>query len=557
MSVYIDLAIKNFPRILTCMDRNSFSKTYGCLHRDFWMYKTSDFPDAVRQFGLHAIALLYKNKFNEKNIYFQNRQVLSYIKAGLIFWTQIQNKDGSFDEFYPNERGWVGPTAFTTYTSCETYKLIRDELNENEKELICNSIRRSAYFISKGDKEKDYLANHHAMACLAVWKSYKILEDKKLYDGYRNLFNNFKKMHNFNEGWSLEYDGIDPGYLSATVSFLAKIYSDNEDLEILEICKKSIETCSYFFYPNGFYGGAIGSRNTQHIYSHGFEIFSNKIELARRISSEILESYKHDKLVPPQNMSDRYLFYRIPELILSEIENLKNKKNINPEQEKMPWEKENFIKNFKDCGVYIVNSDKNYFLCNLSKGGVFEIYNKEKRELIQFDCGIIVKKNNNQILSSQWIDKNYMINIENKNITIEGNLKNIPGNKTFSIYTNILFRLTLIFLNLFPFLSHKLKGLIRMIIVLGKKETKIKFKRTINLEKNHIKIVDNLHNLNNLKIKSIILGGVFYNRFVPQSQFFQNYEIIDNNNKKVFTPSDIDRKRYNGLIIYERNLNLE
>ena len=54
--IYLKLALKSIPRILTCMDRNIHSNTYGCMHRDFWMYKTSDFPDAVRQFGIHALA---------------------------------------------------------------------------------------------------------------------------------------------------------------------------------------------------------------------------------------------------------------------------------------------------------------------------------------------------------------------------------------------------------------------------------------------------------------------------------------------------------------------
>ena len=57
---YIEKALSQIPRILGSMDRNKFSPTYGCCHRDYWLYKTSDFPDAVRQFGIHALALVYK-----------------------------------------------------------------------------------------------------------------------------------------------------------------------------------------------------------------------------------------------------------------------------------------------------------------------------------------------------------------------------------------------------------------------------------------------------------------------------------------------------------------
>ena len=41
----------------------------------------------------------------------------------------------------------------------------------------------------------------------------------------------FLSYNNSNEGWSKEYDGIDPGYLSATISFLEKF------IKIIKILK--------------------------------------------------------------------------------------------------------------------------------------------------------------------------------------------------------------------------------------------------------------------------------------------------------------------------------
>src|SRR4030042_2811897 len=100
--------------------------------------------------------------------------------AGLEFWAKIQHEDVSFDEFYPYERGWVGPTAFTTYTSIESLKLLKDEISKETYDRILGAIRKAAYFIAAGESEEDHLANHHAMACLAVWKAYELLDDKKL-----------------------------------------------------------------------------------------------------------------------------------------------------------------------------------------------------------------------------------------------------------------------------------------------------------------------------------------------------------------------------------------
>ena len=209
---YANKSISQIPRILSNMDRNPFSPSYGCCHRDYWLYKTSDFPDAVRQFGIHALALVNTHQF-PGNIYFKKKKILDWVIAGLNFWSSIQHKDGSFDEFYPNERGWVGPTAFTTFTSIESLNLIKNDVSKKFFDKIKKTILISSNFISRGETEEDHLANHHAMACLAVWKAYKLIGDQQLYDGYKKLWSGFLSYNNSNEGWSKEYDGIDPGYL--------------------------------------------------------------------------------------------------------------------------------------------------------------------------------------------------------------------------------------------------------------------------------------------------------------------------------------------------------
>src|SRR5262249_39072936 len=157
-----------------------------------------------------------------------------------------QHKDGSFDEFYPYERGWVGPSAFTCFTAIEAFKLLRAEIPADISARVQTAIHQAARFIARGESEEDHLANHHAMACLAVWKAYELTNDPWLKEHYEQLWRNFLSYHNANEGWSREYDGVDPGYLSATVSFLGKVYQTNPDPQILSILKESVEFCSYF-----------------------------------------------------------------------------------------------------------------------------------------------------------------------------------------------------------------------------------------------------------------------------------------------------------------------
>lgn len=542
---YASKSISQIPRILGNMDRNPFSPTYGCCHRDFWLDKTSDFPDAVRQFGLHALALVYKHKF-PGNIYFNKKKILDWIIAGLDFWSSIQHKDGSFDEFYPNERGWVGPTAFTTFTSIETLNLVKSEVTQEFYNKIKSAIYLSSVFITKGESEEDHLANHHAMACLAVWKAYKMIKDEKLYDGYKRLWNGFMTYHNKEEGWSREYDGIDPGYLSATISFLGKIYQDNNDPEIFEVCKKSIETCSYFVYPNGFYAGSIGSRNTLHFYTHGFEIFAKKLPLASAIAQKMLLALSEDKLVTPEIMSDRYLFYRVPEFLQSYIDYTEAKDDL----PKLPYELNNFSKYFEKAKIWVNSDNENYIISNLAKGGVIKIFEKKKGKLIYNDCGLIGQLSNNKQITTQWIDPKHEIKIRDKGFEIKGNFNYVPSNKYFNVYKFIIFRIVLLLIGWNPSWAHWLKGNIRKILMLGVRPAGLNFVLNLKINDDNILIEKSIKKLNKkIKLIKMISGGEFFVRYVPQSRYFQNQEL--DITESTFTENDLKSINLNNKLIKE------
>ena len=353
-NTYAKKAITQIPRLLGLLDRNKYSPTYGCFHRDYWLDKTSDFPDAVRQFAAHALALVYRHDFPESP-YKNNPKIRDWTIASLEFWASIQHNDGSFDEFYPYERGWVGPTAFTTYSSIEALNLLGNEIPYESRTRIEDSIRKAALFISAGDSERDDLANHHAMACLSVWKAYELLKEDELKEGFEKLWKGFLKYHDGIEGWSLEYDGVDPGYLSATVSFLSKIYQTNPDRELLNVIQQSIKFCSYFVYPNGYYGGSTGSRNTLHFYPHGFEIMATEIPLAGAVAEKMLTGLSEGKLVPPEIISDRYVVYRVPEYLQSYLDWQDRIKEI----PKLPHEKTDLqkIADLADKSLLIVDDD--------------------------------------------------------------------------------------------------------------------------------------------------------------------------------------------------------
>ena len=114
----------------------------------------------------------------------------------------------------------------------------------------------------------------------------------------------------------------------------------NKSPEIFEVISKSVKFCSYFVYPNNFYGGSIGSRNTLHFYPHGFEILSKEIPIAGSIAERMLTGLSEGKLVPPEIMADRYVFYRIPEFLQSYLDYKPKEINL----PLLPFERNSFKK---------------------------------------------------------------------------------------------------------------------------------------------------------------------------------------------------------------------
>jgi len=529
--IYAVKALSQIPRLLGNLDRNPFSPTYGCFHRDYWLDKTSDFPDAVRQFAVHALALVYKHSM-PGNIYQSQPKVKDWAIAGLDFWTRIQHRDGSFDEFYPYERGWVGPTAFTTYTAIESYRLLESEMPDDVKNRIRAAILRAALFITTGESEEDHLANHYAMACLAVWKAYELLHEPALKVGYDRLWQGFLGYHNREEGWSREYDGVDPGYLSATVSFLGKIYQTNPDPGISEVLYQSVDFCSYFVYPNGFYAGSIGSRNTLHFYPHGFEIMAKTLPLAGSIAEKMLVALGQDKIVPPEIMSDRYVVYRVPEYLLAYLDYSNRPAELTP----LPYERENFTRFFSKSRIYVTNHQQRYIVANLAKGGVVKVFDRENGELLQNDCGIIGRLEDGKVISSQWIDPDYQYNMWDDGWEVSGGMHFVPSNKLFNLLTNLVFRSTLLLLSWNSSFSHLLKGQIRKALILGKRPSQVHFQRRLQIRNTEILLTDKLQMQKGITFRALSIGDEFFVRYVPQSRYFQSQELQI---KSCSLPSDV------------------
>jgi len=494
---FIEYANKCPSRLLSLVNTSEYSESYGSFDKSYWHFKTSDFSNAAKQQGILPLAKFYLFNSSENSL-FKNDKVLSIIEGSIIFCEKIQHSDGSFDEWYVNERGWAGPTGYLIYALSETYILLGDHLRNKAKNSLKKIFNKSKEHLILSD-EKHPLANHIAIAMLAIFNLSLIDSDPRLEKRYQILLNELEQLFNFDEGWSVEYDGPDPGYQSATVSFLSRIHKHNKCERIEVICMKSLKFLENFCYPDGTFSEVIGSRHTTNIFYYGIEYWNSLQE--NPISGWVKNNFSSQTL--PLDHGDNYFLYRVHELF--------DAGQVYKDSSHLPLTY--YSKMLPEAGIEIIFDSSNYIVLNRYRGHVFKCFSKNK--LVAYDSGIIIKSDNT-LFTNLWISKT-------------GSYFKIKE-KHFKPLTFILFRLFFIIFARNRRIAYFLKNSIKQILIFGKKEAPFLEKNEFKYNGTTITITKEFFTKNR-KNYEITFGKKFFTRYVPQSSLF-NVKKVDHLTEK-------------------------
>ncbi|MEM4259845.1 MAG: hypothetical protein QXG00_01265 [Candidatus Woesearchaeota archaeon] len=438
--IFLKDAIKHIPQIICLADKNKFSPTYGCFDRNFWHYKTIDFPTGMAQLGVLSLALVYSNKFDEyKNIsgnndekiinpWYKNERIKELIISGIKYMPKCSHKDGTTDEFYPFERA-LGATSFSLIAATEAYLM----MDLDEKDIVEFFKKRGDWMINNAEPAP--IANHLAGAALALVNIYLITKDRKYLNGAKKKIRETIALIN-PEGWFQEYDGCDVGYLTFTIDYVAKYYKKTNDKSVLPILKKAIEFCSYFIHPDGSFAGEYGSRNTGHFLPAGFQLMTKEIELSEAILSQYRTGFSKGK---QEYMNDeKYFFYNVNNYMqaylfeLQEIKDLENQELKLSRNSRMtrdailpvlPCFGNDFFKYFEQAKIYVIKKKDIYCVVSVAKGGIIKIFKNTK--LTYSFTGLIGKTNDNKIITTQLFGGTDEETIKENRIHIKGNFQKV------------------------------------------------------------------------------------------------------------------------------------
>ena len=304
--VYKDIVLLQMPRILGLSDRNPKSKTFGCFDRYYWHYKLIDFPNARFQEATLLLALLYKNDF-EGNTYFEKPKIHELAKAANSFWHKIQNKDGSFNEVYPNERSFCA-TSFSTYAITESLLVLGEQHN-------LDSLIKDGKWLLKNNTA--VVSNQMAAASLALYNIYLLTEETKIKRGAEEKITALMTSQS-SEGFYPEYDDYDIGYLSLTLSCLCRYCLKTRDNEkLITSMKKGLEFLNGLISEYGMFDYTKTSRKTQFLYPYAFLV------LESNISEKIYKGLKENKIINPQWLDDRYVIQLTTDYLQTYLEGRK------------------------------------------------------------------------------------------------------------------------------------------------------------------------------------------------------------------------------------------
>jgi hypothetical protein len=504
---YVELALPYIPRLLQLIDRNPYSRTYGCFDRAYWHYRTMDFPCGMSQEFVLPLALVYAKEY-PGNRFHGVARIRELAEAAIRYMIPSSHRDGTCDDYFPYERA-MGALVFSLYAASEAYQLL-DMRDEQVVDLFLKRVRHL-----ERENETGQLANHQAFAALAAHNVYLITGDECCKRVANDRVELTLRWQNQAEGWFKEYEGADPGYHTCTIDFLAKLQQKRGDTALLAPLKKAVDFAWYFMHPDGSYGGEYGSRNTYHFYPHGFELMAPHAEKAGQIADAFLRGVDGDKRY--HNDDDRMTAHYVYDFLQAyEDYHEPRPRPINESRRKPTtvW--------MPDARVLVswngheATGPGRYTIANLSKGGVLKIFDAQGP--IASDTGLIGELSDGCIVVSHLVQHDAYVtaDLERGVFSVEADLCKRRGNLP-TPFKVIVFRMLLLAIGRFS--ANLTRSLLQKILITGKPKTEYRFKRTLRLEDDRVIVTDYIPE--HVPLKRISTGSDATSIYVANSNVYQ------------------------------------
>jgi hypothetical protein len=534
-------AIAQIPKILTLLDRNLHSPTYGCFDRNFWHYKIIDFPSGMAQEFVLPLALAYDTNLPDNPFYHQH-VIPQWVEAGILFAARSAHADGSCDDYFPYERAG-GAAAFSLLACIDSYTLLG-----LDNQIALRFFAKRADWLAN-HHESGRLTNHQALIVLCLELLSKLLNTSRWDRAQVQRLEQVLSWQS-SEGWFQEYEGCDPGYHTLTISCLARIYQLKPDIRIKEALVKAVQLAAYFVHPDGSYGGEYTSRNTYNFFPHGFELVGQWLPDALRINDAFLVGlangltpcYSDDHIIGHHTwnyllawrdfVTERPLPVSRPTGLIWLLE----AKILIDRRQSIVWQQKAPSREQGDKGETLTTNHQpltassshqplatNYELyMALNKGGVFKLFRNNQLIISDTQFSLLVHEGNKYQNAVGHLVGNYQFRVNENEISIQGQLGWAKQKQMTPL--NLLI-LRIVMLTVGRFFPNLIRTLLQKILIVGKKNAPFRFRRQLRWEDGHWYVLDELQAKTWENVTAAGIGCDQTSIYVVMSRTFQQSQL--------------------------------
>lgn len=503
-------------RLVSWLDREPLSKTYGCFDRVYWAWKFTDFPGARFQEGVYSLAHLVTTPLAGNVLYGEDR-VLDWIRAGLDFWCRIQYRDGSFDEAYPFEHS-LAATAFSSFYVGEALLRLTGQAAFKTQDVVFRALAKAGDWLCRNDEQHGVLSNHLAAAAAALHVIHRLTGEDRFDRRCRHYLQRIYD-HQSSEGWYEEYGGADPGYQTHATFYLARLWQSSGDAVLLKSLERSQAFLKHFIHPNGTLGGEYASRNTEFYFPAGLEILAPVLPDAARIARFMRAGIAQRTTVGLWAM-DAQNFLPLLNNYLSAAENAAKLEDIGGG---LPWAQEGEWL-FPDAGLLVRSTAGYYAVLGVSKGGVLKIFQRSPGRLALSDCGYWAVLDGGVLASSQSLDRRCRWQREAGAVSVEGDFVRV-NQRLLSSYLLIPFRMFSLTLGRMGWAARWLKDRLVRLLVSRRRLVPLRLIRRVRFGPGEVSVSDEVALTGPLSLTALRRGAKFATIHMGSSRYFQPEEL--------------------------------
>ncbi len=406
---------KRLPQLLTNLDRDEDSPTFGCFDRNFWHYKIRDFSSAILQQA--GVSLLLAD---EAVVPEEIKRV--WLEGVVDFWARLPSKEGGLNEYYPFE-GSYPATAFSLQAMA--WLLQRKPELMNEKVEV--QMQRAARFLLENREER--ASNQEAAAISGLMEAKKLgvgIDGGKLKQKLNALLGLFDS-----DGWFMEYGGADLGYQSVLVDMLVDYLDAGGDRKVEKYLSKAVDFMDEWVTKDGDILTVINSRETDYVVPYGLVKLARKYKKAGELVSRVYKNLgeaSHFEWA----CDERYLLhYRFTSVMKAEAELRRRRLRVAASK---PKKNSQF---FRQLRGWVKNSGDTSLAIAGAKGGAWQLVVGNETHI---DYGYRVFQDGQMWLSMVQSDDTKMEMVDQSKIRVVAKLSK-PRLMVASVWKNMLLRI--------------------------------------------------------------------------------------------------------------------